>query len=226
MAPVLGGVVATLTGLGAVDTCDVGVPGVDGVSLGVLIATVTDQALRGSAGSERLRCLLVLPGVDSHLMLVTDQPRVGVGVFAGHRFLLVVTAYDRVMRTYWHMSFVDTEGPDGDRWLGGLNTEADTFAEALTWSHVSGLNPGGEIQFVGIHATGLDPNYVDRLITDPAEWRAQPMPENPVPLDHTEEAMGDLNAAVDVVSTPDGRGPGGATPAGDGDDGSSCAGTP
>lgn len=219
---------ARLPTLGAVDTRDVRVPGVDGVPLGVLVATVTDQALSGgTAGQLQLR-LLVMPGVDSHLVLVTDRPRVGVGVvvFAGHRFLLV-TAYDhRMTRTYWHMAFVDIDHPDGPQWLGGLNTEADTFAEAMTWAYVSGLNPGGEVQFVGVRATGLDPRYVDRLITDRDEWRGQPMPENLQPLDHTPETIGDLTVTASVASTPGGPAPGGATPGGDGDGESPCAGTP
>ena len=88
------------------------------------------------------------------------------------------------------MSFVDTDSPDGPRWLGGLNTRADTFADAITWSHLAGLNPGGEIQAVGVRATAMDPNYLDRLITDPNEWRNQPMPTDPAPLEDDPAHLG------------------------------------
>lgn len=96
---------------------------------------------------------------------------------------------------YWHMSFVDTERPDGPTWLGGINTQTDTFRDALTWLHVAGLNPGGEVQAVGIRATAMDPRYLDRLITDPQEWRDQPMPENAEPLEHNRDTIGALTVA-------------------------------
>ena|SRR6476646_11705759 len=127
---------------------------------------------------------------------------------------------------YWHMSFVDTERPDGPRWLGGINTQADTFRDALTWLHVVGLNPGGEVQAVGVRATAMDPDYLDRLITDPAEWRSQPMPENPEPLPHNPETLGAFTGdGAASASTPGEHGPAGAGPAGNGDGESPCAGT-
>lgn len=80
---------------------------------------------------------------------------------------------------WWHMSFVDA----GTRqWLGGINTEADTLADALNWTHLVGLNPGGEVSVIGFRASKVDPDYVDRLITDPNEWKNQPPPENAKPL--------------------------------------------
>ena len=82
-------------------------------------------------------------------------------------------------RTWWHMSFVDPTRPPGHQWLGGLNTEAPTIQDAITWTHVAGLNPGGEISFMGLTSEiGLDAHYVDRLITDKDEWRGQPIPED------------------------------------------------
>ena len=119
---------------------------------------------------------------------------------------------------YWHMSFVDVDQPQGAQWLGGINTEADTFRDALTWLHVVGLNPGGEVHAVGIRATAMDSHYLDRLITDPDEWRDQPMPENPEPLVHTPEAIGAVTVAdAASVSTLGGPGYDAAPPAGTGD---------
>ena len=80
------------------------------------------------------------------------------------------------------MSFADPDRPPGQQWIGGINVEAPTIQEAITFTHVAGLNPGGEIQFLGFTAETMDPHYVDRLITDPQEWRNQPLPVGAKPI--------------------------------------------
>lgn len=107
------------------------------------------------------------------------------------------------MNTYWHMSFVDVTDPNAAKWLGGLNLQADTFTEALTLTHLAGLNPGGEVQAVGFRASAVDLNYLGRLITDPNEWRNQPTPPDAQPLEHNEQTIGSLTVyADDAESTP------------------------
>lgn len=82
----------------------------------------------------------------------------------------------RAMRTWWQMSFMDPTRPEGQRWLGGINVEAPSIGEAITFTHVIGCNPGGQIAFIGFTAESMDPHYVDRLITDQQEWQDQPLP--------------------------------------------------
>jgi hypothetical protein len=83
---------------------------------------------------------------------------------------------------WWQMSFADPDLPEHQQWLGGINTEADCATDAITWTHILGINPGGEIRIIGYRADGMDPDYIDRLITDPMEWSTQPLPVNPRPL--------------------------------------------
>lgn len=52
-----------------------------------------------------------------------------------------------MMATFW-MSFCDPEKPRGSQFLGVALVDAASFPEAMTVSHMSGCNPGGEIQFV------------------------------------------------------------------------------
>jgi hypothetical protein len=86
-------------------------------------------------------------------------------------------------RTWWQLSFADPRRPRGYQWLGGVNTEAASIQDAITWTHVAGINPGGDVAFLGIFSDiGLDPNYVDRLITDETEWRNQPVPPDAKPI--------------------------------------------
>lgn len=49
--------------------------------------------------------------------------------------------------TWFYMSFADANLPKGEQFLGGCYVEADSFPEALTWTHIEGVNPSGEIQF-------------------------------------------------------------------------------
>ncbi|MGH7743206.1 MAG: hypothetical protein ACREQ5_00080 [Candidatus Dormibacteria bacterium] len=85
-------------------------------------------------------------------------------------------------RIFWQMSFTDTTDQTNSRWLGGINTEAPTLCDAITWTHLSGLNPGGELAWYGYTATHTNPHYLDRLITDISEWENQPRPLGQMPL--------------------------------------------
>jgi len=88
-------------------------------------------------------------------------------------------------RTWWQLSFSDPRRPQGQQWLGGLNTEAATIRDAITWAHLAGINPGGEVQFVGIITDDDDPispDWVDQLFTDPQKWMAQPLPRSARPV--------------------------------------------
>lgn len=50
---------------------------------------------------------------------------------------------------WWYLSFVDPDLPEGERWVGGCYVPATSVEEALTVSHVLGINPGGEVQGAG-----------------------------------------------------------------------------
>lgn len=69
---------------------------------------------------------------------------------------------------------------NGQQWLGGVYVQAENFAQALTFTHLMGINPGGEVEMIAFYADWMDPNYVERLITDPLEWQKVPPPTNPV----------------------------------------------
>lgn len=51
-------------------------------------------------------------------------------------------------RRLWWLSFVDTERPAGDKFLGACQVWADCGHNAIRWAHRLGCNPGGEVQFM------------------------------------------------------------------------------
>jgi hypothetical protein len=53
------------------------------------------------------------------------------------------------MSLFW-MSFSDPDRPEGVQFLGVALVEAANEVEMMTKSHLTGCNPGGEIQFVSI----------------------------------------------------------------------------
>lgn len=59
---------------------------------------------------------------------------------------------------WFYMSFADASLPEGEQFLGGCYVEADSFPEALTWTHTEGINPGGEIQVYELTAKDVDAN--------------------------------------------------------------------
>lgn len=82
---------------------------------------------------------------------------------------------------WWNLSFAELKPPHGRGFLGGVLTEADTLADAVSWTHVSGLNPGGSMAAVCFRSSMVDPAYVDRLL-DRAEQLALPMPPDAMPV--------------------------------------------
>lgn len=51
--------------------------------------------------------------------------------------------------SWFYLSFCDTTKPAGTQFLGGIYVKGWEIGEALTRSHLLGINPGGEVQFVG-----------------------------------------------------------------------------
>jgi hypothetical protein len=67
--------------------------------------------------------------------------------------------------TVFYMSFADDSG-----WLGSAYVEGDDLELALTWSHVLGINPGGEVAAVGpVPKSWVKPTHLNVLIKDPEE---------------------------------------------------------
>jgi hypothetical protein len=84
----------------------------------------------------------------------------------------------------WWMSFVDPDlsaPPEDQRpgtggFLGVAIVQADTIEDAMTVSHVTGVNPGGQISIAGpIPAECIAPEWRGRLLTA-AEAEAIPDP--------------------------------------------------
>lgn len=79
----------------------------------------------------------------------------------------------------WWMSFTDPGRPEGSQFLGVAIVQAPTFPAAITRSHVTGVNPGGQISFEGPLPAGfIAPEWRDRLLSK-AEAESIPEPEGP-----------------------------------------------
>lgn len=92
---------------------------------------------------------------------------------------------------WWAMSFAEPKPPHGRGWLGGVVTEADTLVDAITWTHIRGINPGGSVQSVCFRSViGVDSTFVDRLITDRDEWKSWPPPDDVEVVEATEQLIG------------------------------------
>lgn len=74
----------------------------------------------------------------------------------------------------WWLSFVDPDQsappgrqvPGGGGFLGVAVCEGDTLADAITRSHLLGVNPGGQVAARGpIPAQMIAPEWRDRLLT-------------------------------------------------------------
>ena len=77
----------------------------------------------------------------------------------------------------WHLSFADPGLPAGSQFLGVVIVQAQALEDAVTRSHVLGVNPGGEIQVAGPIPPGfIGPEWRDRLLSK-AEAEAIPEPE-------------------------------------------------
>ena len=77
----------------------------------------------------------------------------------------------------WWLSFADPDLPEGSQFLGVVILQAPTFPAAVTRSHVTGVNPGGEVAPMGPIPPGyIAPEWRGRLLTR-AEAEAIPEPE-------------------------------------------------
>jgi hypothetical protein len=63
----------------------------------------------------------------------------------------------------WWLSFCDTDRPAGQQFLGACLVRAGSLPEAITVSHLLGVNPGGEIEILG----PIPPEKVDKI---PLKW--------------------------------------------------------
>lgn len=71
------------------------------------------------------------------------------------------------MTWYW-LSFVDPDGPEGDRFLGVSIVEAENGQEAVAAAWRLGCNPGGEVAMLPYAADGFQlpaPHLLNRLLT-------------------------------------------------------------
>jgi hypothetical protein len=72
--------------------------------------------------------------------------------------------------SWFYMSFCDAGRAEGKQFLGGAYIRGKTIAEALTRSHMLGVNPGGEVAFQGplpgdAFAVKVPPEQRERLLT-------------------------------------------------------------
>lgn len=68
---------------------------------------------------------------------------------------------------FWWLSFVDPFGPEGDRFLGVVVTEAACFENAVRGAWSKGINPGGEVLGLPLpdeQAVVVPPEYRERLL--------------------------------------------------------------
>ena len=67
---------------------------------------------------------------------------------------------------FFYLSFADSSLPKGKQWLGGCYIRSESFDEAMVLSKVLGINPGGQVQFVGpVDTSALKLEYENRLLT-------------------------------------------------------------
>lgn len=58
---------------------------------------------------------------------------------------------------WWYCSFADADKPKGEQFLGGCYVgPAPDIATAITQTHILGINPGGEVEFVRLTRRQLD----------------------------------------------------------------------
>lgn len=67
---------------------------------------------------------------------------------------------------WWWLSFADGSLPEGQQFLGVAIMQGYTIEAVITESHLSGINPGGEIQYVQIPEEHIpEEQYRNRLLT-------------------------------------------------------------
>lgn len=68
----------------------------------------------------------------------------------------------------WYLSFATDEG-----WLGGTFIRAVSPSMAITFSHIHGCNPGGEVAILGpLPLDSVKPEYINRLLLTEDEVEA------------------------------------------------------
>jgi hypothetical protein len=73
---------------------------------------------------------------------------------------------ERGERGWWWLSFVDTDRPEGARFLGVAIVQAYGVTTAAMLTHDMGINPGGEVAAVPIPPDlHPPPDACDRLLT-------------------------------------------------------------
>jgi hypothetical protein len=78
---------------------------------------------------------------------------------------MAAAAYDPTDESGWYyLSFVDTDRPEGDRWLGGCFVEADHSMGAAAAAWQKRCNPGGEVQMWGPMQAPPEARLQNRLL--------------------------------------------------------------
>jgi len=65
----------------------------------------------------------------------------------------------------WWLSFADGNKPKGSQFLGAIIIHANDFIEAITETHMLGINPGGECQGMQVPPEG------ELLVPIGEEWK-------------------------------------------------------
>lgn len=80
---------------------------------------------------------------------------------------------------WWYFSFADADLPKGTQFLGAVFVRGCSLPDAITRSHVLGINPGGEVASIGPipdeTAQAIPARFRERLMSreDVAEFDAE-----------------------------------------------------
>jgi hypothetical protein len=108
-----------------------------------------------------------------------DHPTLTLEEFAKRRMELLAEE-SGAPASWWYLSFVDPERPEGTRWLGALIVKASGFLSAIEGTHLMNLNPGGEVAADEIPYTDAEAEpWAYRLLTREDVGRL-PEPEQPM----------------------------------------------
>ena len=81
--------------------------------------------------------------------------------------------------SWWFLSFADGDKAEGSQHLGGAWVKATSMPHAITVSHLTGCNPGGEVQVAGPIKKIIPPEYQFKILTK-EEIENMPEPEDEV----------------------------------------------
>lgn len=71
------------------------------------------------------------------------------------------------MAWFW-LSFADPDRPKGTQFLGACLVQGTSFMDAIQQAHMTGLNPGGEVQGFEVpqeRLSNVKPKWCNRLLT-------------------------------------------------------------